>query len=425
MMANKVYANNMEVACKAAAGKAICAFPDVCFTPPQTPATPPGVPVPYPNTGMASDTSNGSRSVKISGKEVMLKNKSYFKKSTGDEAGCAPKKGIVTSRNTGKVYFNAWSMDVKVEGENVVRNLDLTTHNHGSFPSNTGPWPYLDTAAVSPGGACHDDAEKEKSACSEFAPHGSEDMCESLKPLPYKVKPRYAKSGKPSGSMDSGDAEKLARHTAAKDCMNARRCFLQPYKPKGGIQGCCSPQTGHHLIEASSLFDTGRGGADSTPLQGITPGKYDEDAAPCVCAEGINQNTGSHGWMHTFQSLEAMKMPEEALTLSTGKKLPKQPAQTYKQAKENAFKAMRKVFPLSFCSPDCIEKQLDNYHNQCGVQDTTKIKAVVEGQTSPEAVSQAQSHLDDIVREGQDRMLDNYARALDDMLDGLGVFRWH
>ncbi len=35
---------------------AICAFPDVCFTPPQTPATPPGVPIPYPNTGMASDT---------------------------------------------------------------------------------------------------------------------------------------------------------------------------------------------------------------------------------------------------------------------------------------------------------------------------------------------------------------------------------
>ncbi len=37
-------------------GQSICAFPDVCFTPPKTPATPPGVPIPYPNTGMASDS---------------------------------------------------------------------------------------------------------------------------------------------------------------------------------------------------------------------------------------------------------------------------------------------------------------------------------------------------------------------------------
>ncbi|MCG3188291.1 MAG: hypothetical protein LKCHEGNO_00263 [Burkholderiaceae bacterium] len=146
-MSNQVYANNMEVSCKAAAGKSICAFPDVCFTPPQTPATPPGVPIPYPNTGMASDTTSGSTSVKISGKEVMLKNKSYFKKSMGDEAGCAPKKGLITSKNMGKVYFTAWSMDVKVEGENVVRMLDLTTHNHGSVPGNTATWPYIDEVA--------------------------------------------------------------------------------------------------------------------------------------------------------------------------------------------------------------------------------------------------------------------------------------
>jgi len=143
-MSNQVYANNMEVSCKQAAGKSICAFPDVCMTPPQTPATPPGVPIPYPNTGLASDTSDGSTSVKISDQEVMLKNKSYFKKSTGDEAGSAPKKGVVTSKIMGKVYFNAWSMDVKVEGENVVRNLDITTHNHGSVPGNSPTWPYLD-----------------------------------------------------------------------------------------------------------------------------------------------------------------------------------------------------------------------------------------------------------------------------------------
>ncbi len=137
-MPNEVYANNREVACKAGSGKSICAYPDVCFTPPENPATPPGVPVPYPNTGMDSDAAEGSRSVQISGAEVMLKNISYFKQSTGDEAGCAAKKGVITSVNRGKVYFVAWSMDVKVEGENVVlRHLDMTTHNHASPVANT------------------------------------------------------------------------------------------------------------------------------------------------------------------------------------------------------------------------------------------------------------------------------------------------
>ena len=140
-MADDVYANGMEVSCKAGPGKSICAFPDVCFTPPQTPATPPGVPIPYPNTSMDSDCSDGSTSVKVSGQEVMLKNKSSFKKSTGDEAGCAPKKGMVTSTNTGKVYFTAWSMDVKIEGENVVRHLDVTTHNHSNPANEFAPWP--------------------------------------------------------------------------------------------------------------------------------------------------------------------------------------------------------------------------------------------------------------------------------------------
>src|SRR5262252_4067534 len=114
-MGCEVYANNNMIACKAADGKTIAAFPDVCFTPPLTPATPPGVPIPYPNTGMASDSTSGSTSVQISGQEIMLKNKSYFSRSSGDEAGSAPQKGVMTSQQMGKVYFNAWSMDVKVE----------------------------------------------------------------------------------------------------------------------------------------------------------------------------------------------------------------------------------------------------------------------------------------------------------------------
>ena len=153
-MSNQVYANSMEVSCKQAAGKSICAFPDVCMTPPQTPGTPPGVPIPYPNTGLASDCTSGSTSVQISGQEVMLKNKSYFKRSSGDEAGSAPMKGVITHKNMGKVYFAKWSMDVLIEGENVVRSLDLTTHNHASDPGQIATV-YTDetfAAAVAAGG---------------------------------------------------------------------------------------------------------------------------------------------------------------------------------------------------------------------------------------------------------------------------------
>lgn len=189
-MGNEVYANGREVSCKAAAGKSICAFPDVCMTPPQTPGTPPGVPIPYPNTGMASDCTDGSKNVKISGKEVLLKNKSYFKKSTGDEAGCAPLKGVITHKIRGKVYFNTWSMDVKFEGENVVRHLDLTTHNHASMPGSTPPVPHQDAAtpvAPPPATKCDHDWD--------------------CKPIPRKQK-----SEKTSAGGNAGDAfEKKAR----------------------------------------------------------------------------------------------------------------------------------------------------------------------------------------------------------------------
>lgn len=172
-MANNVFANGREISCKKAEGKSICAFPDVCFTPPdKVPPTPPGVPIPYPNTAMAKDAAKGSKKVKISGQEVMLKNKSYFKTSVGNEAGCATKKGVLTSKTKGKAYFTAWSMDVKVEGENVVRSFDLTTHNHGSFPCNTSPWPYVDEATLGNGSPC--DGVDQKYRMTPYG-HGCED----------------------------------------------------------------------------------------------------------------------------------------------------------------------------------------------------------------------------------------------------------
>ncbi len=95
-----VFANGMEISGKSVQAQTIAAFPDVCMTPPENPATPPGVPVPYPNFAMASDTEKGTGKVKIKDKEVNLKNKSDMKRTSGDEAGCAAKKGVITSKKT-------------------------------------------------------------------------------------------------------------------------------------------------------------------------------------------------------------------------------------------------------------------------------------------------------------------------------------
>lgn len=132
-----VFANGLEISAKAQGCKVIAAFPDTCFTPPQTPATPPGVPLPYPNFGMDSDLTSGSTSVLIKDKTISQENKSHYKKCTGDEAGAAPKKGIVTSNNKGKVYAQKWASNVKVQGKGVVRFSDIATSNHRSNAGDT------------------------------------------------------------------------------------------------------------------------------------------------------------------------------------------------------------------------------------------------------------------------------------------------
>ncbi|MCU7861505.1 MAG: DUF4150 domain-containing protein [Candidatus Thiodiazotropha sp. (ex Lucinoma kastoroae)] len=142
---NNVFANNREIACKAAEGVTSAAFPDVCWSPPSPSAGP--VRIPYTNTAYAKDTANGSSTVFISGKPVIKKDISYFKTSEGnelatDKLGQGEKTGVIK----GKAYFTSWSMDVKVEGQNVARHEDYMTHNHASKPGNTGAWLYLDSS---------------------------------------------------------------------------------------------------------------------------------------------------------------------------------------------------------------------------------------------------------------------------------------
>lgn len=151
-MSIEVYANGRSIACKAADGKSVAAFPDTCLSPPQPPAGP--VPIPYPNTSKAADTVNGSKTVMISGQEIMLKDRSTFKTSTGDEAATKSLgMGVVTHTIRGEASFSSWSMDVKVEDCNVDRHLDMTVHNEQCLPAQTAGMVYLDKAAadVSPG----------------------------------------------------------------------------------------------------------------------------------------------------------------------------------------------------------------------------------------------------------------------------------
>lgn len=363
-MSNEVYANGRELACKAGSGKAICSFPDVCFTPPQTPATPPGVPIPYPNTGMASDTTDGSKNVKISGKEVMLKNKSSFKKSTGDEAGCAPKKGLINSKNSGKVYFNSWSMDVKFEGENVVRHFDLTTHNHACSPANASiPWPFVDNASAAVKKACKKDQEKAKEKCKDYKPpKGKKDVCKEAG-LSGGIIQSDVKAQAKRFEDAKAWADAMAKRAAANECVKARRCRLVPYdSPKDGVNGCCPSQTPDHLIPKASFFVESTKGKKLPGWNGYKPSK-----APCMCAEGASNTAGSHGLRHAHHKAYG---PAEGTKQSFGKQA------------ELAAKGATTVFKSSGCSKACIKTQLEEGHK--GMGDTNKdIKHTPSGSTVP------------------------------------------
>lgn len=366
-MGNPVFANGMEVSSKSMGGKSICAFPDVCFTPPQTPATPPGLPIPYPNTGLASDTTDGSTTVKISGKEVMLKDKSYFRKSSGDEAGCAPKKGLVTGKIKGKVYFNAWSMNVKVEGENVVRHLDLTTHNHGSQGPNTPPMTHLASQALAHIPVCGQDAGAVESSCTGDP---EPDHCPGALGTPVEAgqknwvrdqlgrpKPKRIPATDPSAAAAMAghalappvddSATVLAAGLAEKDadaspCAKAMRCRLRPFNatPMDGKSGCCPGQTPHHIPPKNLLNGTVKG--------------YDDSSALCVCLEGMTQHVGSHGKNHRAIDYLA----ERAKT--AGK------IDAKNQCSLDAYNDLcaAAVGAQCGCKADCIKAQLDSSFTQ-------------------------------------------------------------
>jgi hypothetical protein len=311
-MANQVFANGREVSCKAADGRSTAAFPDVCLSPPAPPAGP--LPIPYPNTAAASDTTEGSKTVKISHKEVMLKDKSFFKKSTGNEAATRSQgMAVVTHTIQGKVFFTSWSMDVKCEGENVVRHMDLTTHNHNPTPGNTPPWMHVDEMAVDAQAACVDEIGAAGKSCKGQQPGGCSDACKK-----------------------------------------AQKCLLVP---KGNDKArCCKPSsTGHHMIEDHWV----KGIAGFPAAQGSAGYK----AAPTVCVEG-GRYEKEHGSMHNVQGLiEESFMPGGSNAAK---------AWNYGEGKAAALIAHDVTFGDSSCSHECLTAQLDGFY---GDDDERPLKA--------------------------------------------------
>jgi len=124
--------NGMSVVHSGSSG-IVSAFPDTCQTP--SPAGP--VPIPYPNVAQSSDTASGSKKTKCDGNSICHKD-SNFSTSTGDEAGNAPG-GVVSGKFKGKAEFVNFSFDVKVEGSNVTRAMDMMLCND----KNTPPFPVM------------------------------------------------------------------------------------------------------------------------------------------------------------------------------------------------------------------------------------------------------------------------------------------
>jgi Toxin PAAR-like domain len=214
-MGCEVYANCDEIACKAGDGKVIAAFPDVCLTPPSPPAGP--IPVPYPDTSFSKDMQNGSKTVKIKNQPIMLKDQSFYKTSPlGDEAATRGLgAGVITHVITGKTYFVMWSMDVKVEGKNVDRHLDLTTSNHMSLPPNEGvPMGNLSMMAAP--------AISQEERCKQLHDE-KERICGSVQKVQVPKDPEKWLKKKSEKQREALCAQLRARIQGLEDCLAARQ----------------------------------------------------------------------------------------------------------------------------------------------------------------------------------------------------------
>src|SRR5690349_23505266 len=120
-MGQNTFANSRGIAHKGSGGMSTV-FPDVC----KTPAAPSPIPIPYPNVGQSSDTSEGPSTVKTDGEMPMVTGAKYSR-SSGDEAGTLG--GVISSVNMDVCEYLLYSFDVKFERKNVCRLGYQIWHN--------------------------------------------------------------------------------------------------------------------------------------------------------------------------------------------------------------------------------------------------------------------------------------------------------
>jgi hypothetical protein len=203
-------------------------------------------------------------------------------------------------------------MDVMVEGKNVVRHLDMTTHNHGSPIPNTGPWPYQDTIAMAKEGhPCKEMAEDVKNKCKD--------------------------------ANDYSDS-----------CCNARKCLLMPKEPNRCCSGSDGKQmTGHHLLPSKEFVAwTDRGSKDPVT-------NYHSDKAPCICLEGNSHSKRTeHGQVGCNYTVERNKWLNNIA--NKGK--------TYSLKEGTQVAAKSAVGKINIpegskgCDEACLSKQLEDGH---------------------------------------------------------------
>jgi hypothetical protein len=283
---------------------------------------------------MGSDTESGTGTVFIGGKTVNIKNKSDESKTSGTEAGCAPKKGVISSNNTGKKYFVAWSPDVKFDGEPVVRFSDLATHNHASPVANAPPW--LEVAKADPGWS---------KTCEKVY----EDYLGMYKPNPC------AKGYEPHHIIDNCAFVRAgARSTTKKSYKSARTMPARVWKKLKNIFQSGSPHPGRN---------------------------YNEDDAPCICLE----DNMEHGTQHKKAHDETRAQAKKANVSANGGKW------TYKQARDAGVKSVQKAANLSDDQAECIRIVLDAYYKEkMGCTDSTEVGGPET--SAPTATSFATGH---------------------------------
>jgi hypothetical protein len=320
----------------------------------------------------------------ISGQEIMLKDQSTFKTSTGDEAATKTLgMGVVTHAIQGEASFIAWSMDVKVEGANVDRHLDMMMHNEQCYPPNTGPWPYISKAAQGKAGACGDEVRNEKAACSDYDPHtdGGDSPCQAAGLTTSAGDLTKEQSLSLAKAIQKGGGGKKKKDMSAKEkaleCVKARRCLFGPYSPSK----CCPSQTPDHVLPKASFYVSNTEGA-RLPGWGGDKG-YDPDKAPCMCAEGPNNSWGSHGLRHRYHKNFPPEVDGDEV--AKGKRLP------FKDAMSHAAESSAEVFKAAGCSQKCIEHQLQEGHkNMHEGTSPPEVKYAPSGATQEESVVNAQ-----------------------------------